>query len=155
MYLHNVSPRRKLWNELSSFGGTEKRDAGITSVQLSSQSDCTWKERATKHEFKAATKHNRHCKTQRGQLSLSFFFFLRLLKQQHCVLECARVRFESQPLTMAAATADVSGGTMQQTIGALWSARPTDGFHMKTSSRRFRARQGHNRALTGTQHGGK
>lgn len=73
MYVHNVSPRRKLWNELSSFGGTEKRDAGITSVQLSSQSDCTWQGRATKHEFKAATKHNRHCKTQRGQLSLFFF----------------------------------------------------------------------------------
>lgn len=121
MYVHNVSPRRKLWNELSSFGGTEKRDAGITSVQLSSQSDCTWQGRATKHEFKVATKHNRHCKTQRGQLFL-FSFFLRLLKQQHCVLECARVRFESQPLTMAAATADVSEGTMQQTIGALWSA---------------------------------
>lgn len=68
--------------------------------------------------------HSRRCEVQRS-------VWHGVLKQH-----CAERSFESQPLTMPTGKPDVlaTGGTIQQTNTALWSARPTDGFQMTMSS---------------------
>lgn len=66
--------------EMNAFNGFEglRRNAGIIPLQLSSQSDCTWREGHPSSKQKAqdfTTNHNRHCKTQHGQLFLFFASF--------------------------------------------------------------------------------